>query len=186
MKVVAITKSILELMSTSAGTLLKLSNNAQICFVSIERSNISTQKEINKLFSSFFTNSQFQIISFDGFVTQDNVFQLRNIFNSLNPEIVIFPFYQSKRKKFANLGKCSILAAHEIKSLLMFEPQTNLKFIPTIISDIKKFRDQKTKLFNSLLKIMITDKKSSKKVLLNYSNTELFQSYRIISSQGFF
>jgi len=68
----------------------------------------------------------------------------------------------------------------------MYEPQTNLKFIPTIISDIKKFRDQKIKLFNSLLKIITTEKKSLKKVLLNHSNTELFQSYRIISNEVFF
>lgn len=79
MKVVAITNSILDLMSTSAGTLFKLANNAEICLVSTERSSISTHEELKKFFSSSFKISQFQILkNFDGLVTQDNVFQIRN------------------------------------------------------------------------------------------------------------
>jgi len=186
-KILAISDTELNLMLTSAGTLIKLSKNHEINLAIIKIKKSSEQENMKKIISSNLKVSTFHFINnFDSFsITQNNVFQIRNIVEAINPEIIFFPFYMSKDTKFANLGHVSLLAGRDTKNLLMFEPHQNSKFVPTINSDVKKYQHKKTKLVSGLLKSLKKKSNSLKKVSLN-SDHELFQSHRIILLDGVF
>jgi len=168
------------------GTALKYIKNGNNVFLILVKNNSWSSKKIDSLKKNCkeFGVKLKIVDEFDySRVTQKDVKILTLLINQIKPHFVFIPFNESKNHIRQVLGRASILGCKNVRNMFMYELETNLKYAPTISSEIDtkssiKFLNVKRPSNNKNLGIKLNQ---TQQLLKNKScNIENFQSLRIV------
>jgi hypothetical protein len=143
MRVAAIARSLSELKSACSTALSKLASDGHEVHVIIVSNGTAAQKEITGVDNIDYSRIHF-VQGFDySAITQANANKINAFIKTINPTVVLMPHWKSTSPELMILARTSLVACRGIGSILMYEPNDNSNFMPTIL-----FPDRKTSLDN--------------------------------------
>lgn len=140
MRVAAIARSLLELKSACSTALSKLASDGHEVHAIIVSNDTAAQTGVDSIDYSHIHFVQ----GFDySAITQANANKINAFIKKINPTVVLMPHWKSINPDLVILARTSLVACRGIGSILMYEPNDNSNFMPTIL-----FPDRKTSLDN--------------------------------------
>jgi hypothetical protein len=144
MKIVAIASLPLDLELACFGTLSRCIKNGHEVHILVAKSKrdssiwtkmkMETLRKVSRLIgvSQVYFTDRFDYSS----VTQDNAKVITSFLTTIDPSLVIMPFWKACNQKRKILAKTSVVACRGIGSLLMYELERNTNFVPTVYFEI--------------------------------------------------
>lgn len=147
MKIIALGCNPLDLEISCFGTLSKYIKEGHEVHLIISSDELWSKKALNAIKASSRIIGVSQIYFVKGFnhssVTQDNVNKLRTHIDTLNPTIAIFPSIRTRDERRKVFAKSSLLACRGIGNIMMYDPQKNTNFHPSVYSILNGALEEK-------------------------------------------
>jgi hypothetical protein len=169
MKIIALSCIPLDLEISCFGTLSKYIKGGHEVYLIISQSDQIWSKEaLNaiKASSRIIGVSQIYFVKELNLssVTQDNVNKLRSHIETLNPTVAIFPSIRTRDERRKIFAKSSLLACRGIGNIIMYDPQKNTNFHPSIYSIMNSELEVKDSCLDKYNKDFNKNKTSKKKM----------------------
>src|SRR5918912_110977 len=136
MRIVAIGSMPLDLELTCFGTLSISVKNGHDVYLIVARDEAWTDTYIKAIIESSKIISISKVYFTDRFdysaITQDNASIINSFIKTINPSLVIMPFWKGSNYKRKILAKTSLIACRGIGNILMYELDKNPSFLPNI------------------------------------------------------
>ena len=128
-----------DLEITCFGTLAKyVRDGHDVCLIIDQRKELWTKEISNSMMASAKDIGISKIYFVKGLsccsVTQQNVMKLREHIETLKPTIAIFPSIRTRDHKRRIFARSCLLACRGVENIMMYDPQKNNNFHPTIYS----------------------------------------------------
>jgi hypothetical protein len=195
MKIIALSCIPLDLEISCFGTLSKyIKDGHEVSLIISQSEQIWTKEALNaiKASSRIIGISQIYFVKELNLssVTQDNVNKLRSHIESLNPTVAIFPSIRTQDERRKTFAKSSLLACRGIGNIIMYDPQKNPNFHPSIYSIMNgelEVKDLCLEKYNRDFRKNKTSKKKMRMLLRSYglragikTPAEAFETNRIL------
>ena len=191
MKIVAIGSMPLDLELTSFGTLSKSVKNGHDVYLIVARDESWTESQIKAFAECSKTIGISGVYFTDRFdysaVTQSNASMIASFIKTINPSLVIMPFWKDSNYKRKILAKTSLIACRGIGSIWMYQLEKNSSFSPNIHFVISSTEASEKA---ACLKIYSTHNKqtlnrNADNFILDQSSTVLQQVPQVYSNETF-
>jgi hypothetical protein len=204
MKIVAIGSIPLDLERTSFGTLSKSVKKGHEAYLIVAKDEGWRYPYMKALIESSKTIGISRVYFTDTFdysaVTQNNANMIASFVKTINPSLVIMPFWKDANYKRKILAKTSLIACRGIGNIWMYELENNSSFLanihcvisPNEVSEkaacLKIYRTLDTQMFNSNANKFILDQSANRLQLIPeaYKNETLDTDYNQQASLNLF
>jgi hypothetical protein len=137
MNIVALAPNIVEIYCASLGTISRFIESGYKAYIVIVEQEPYTSTEARQVIQRQCKRLGIHETYFaDGFdyssVTQHNADLIKSFIKVSDPSIVIMPFWKSHNYTRKILGKTSLIASRQRGTILMYEIDENIDYIPTV------------------------------------------------------